>query len=248
MLREIKAATPHLLQTPFSRSLLAADITLKLFPTTHPGIPPIRGGVLGYLAAARMLQMVVSSMILDTRNARIRILGERLIKDDDSGADGKGCDVPSRYIVKWCTCDASEILGSSNNGSGTSVVDPVAYVNGIQHISVSRNALISSQYETLFQSTRTSTNHRNNDDANDNSNHSNNRTYIDDESEGFLRKNLQKLEFLDSSTTKGNVLFGIFEFEFNENCDRIRVHTIQNVEILNEGVFGEEGGALPSSC
>jgi hypothetical protein len=245
------------LQTPFPRALLAADITLRLFPTTHPGIPPIRGGVLGYLAAARMLQMVVSGMIVDTRNARIRVLSERLIKDKgssiESGNESSSSGVPSRYILKWCTCDVSESSGGANNGnSGAPPEDPVTYVNRIQHIVLPRGTPASAYYPTLFRSaavspvasvatTTQSTSHHNN------SGHNNN-YYNDNDDDGSLHKNLQKLEFLDSTTTEGNVLFGIFEFEFTENCDKIRVHTIQNVEILNEGVFGQEGGAVPSSC
>lgn len=245
------------MQTPFPRAILAADITLRLFPTTHPGIPTIRGGVLGYLAAARMLQMVVAGMIVDTRNARIRVLSERLIKDEaNSGTDSNGkstIGVPSRYILKWCTCEASESSGGASNGNSSAPPeDPVSYVNRIQHIVVPRGTPPSAYYPTLFQSaavvpeasaatTVQSNSHRSNNGHNDG-------YYNDSGDNNTLTKNLQKLEFLDSTTTEGNVLFGIFEFEFTENCDKIRVHTIQNVEILNEGVFGQEGGAVPSSC
>lgn len=61
----------------------------------------------------------------------------------------------------------------------------------------------------------------------------------------------QPLQFLDLSPAggpaarAGNVLFGIFEFEFSEDGDQIVAHTIQNVEILSnedkEVVYDENG-------
>lgn len=228
VITELKSHTPHLLQSAYPRHLLAPDIVLRLFPITHPGIPTIRGGILGYMAAVRMLQMLVTSAVI-SHDAKLKVLGEHLVRDEcgkSQSDEEREIMVPTKYVLKWCTCSPelydsstsikdSEIKaakttegkdGDSKSNDASSPAATLKLTPLFEHLPPILN---SSAYQDLFT-------------------HSPHENYPQDDK-------LQPLQFLDSASTDKNVLFGIFEFEFTENCDQVLVHTIQNVEVLNDG-------------
>lgn len=232
------------------------------------------------MAAVRMLQMLATSVLV-SGDARLNVLGEHLVQDksgrdqNESGGGGSspvegtgeavtgvtkdahetGVDsiaVPTRYILKWCTCvpdksappsTPSEITKETTEH--TTKDDPAAPSQtlklqtplGTHH----PPAFITSHLPPIL-TYDTQTHSFTSSSLNVNTN-----PYFISTPPGQ-----QPLQFLDvtaSSTSRANnVLYGIFEFEFSEDGTQIVGHTVQNVELLNDANENKifDDSALPS--
>lgn len=175
-------------------------------------------------------------------------------KEAETGAENIA--VPTRYILKWCTCgpDNSAAPSSSSSSESTKESNELAKDDG--PAAPSQTLKVESPLEPLYPpafitsglppiltyDTRT---------------HSFTPSSMNDSTQinpYFIATppGQQPLQFLDvtaSSTSRANnVLYGIFEFEFSEDGTQIVGHTVQNVELLNDANENKifDDSALPS--
>ena len=85
---------PTLLQKPLPQELLSPQITLHLFPSTHPHLPTVSGRV-GYSAALWTSPIAWGRMPLIS-NVKLEILSERMIKSTSLARR-------EQLIVRWRT-------------------------------------------------------------------------------------------------------------------------------------------------
>lgn len=103
-LRILQERLPTLLQSPLPQSLLAPNISLHLFPSTHPHLPAVSGRVA--YTAALWTSPIAWNRIPIVGNVRIEVLSERVTTEQllfgwplRSGA------LPEQLVVRWRTAD-----------------------------------------------------------------------------------------------------------------------------------------------
>lgn len=109
---------PTLLQSPLPQDILSPQITLHLFPSTHPHLPTVSGRV-AYLAALWTSPLAWGRVPL-VGNVRLEILSERMMKKS-LHSTRQPVNRPERLIVRWRTCGKTrgQGTGASYRGIGT---------------------------------------------------------------------------------------------------------------------------------
>ncbi|KAF7170931.1 hypothetical protein CNMCM5623_003383 [Aspergillus felis] len=103
-LRTLSPLLPTLLINPLPPKILSANITLHLFPSTHPHLPTVKGRTL-YRAALWTVPVAWSSLPL-VGNVKLQILSERIVRagtvlDPDGCSESESGD--ERLVVRWRT-------------------------------------------------------------------------------------------------------------------------------------------------
>ncbi|KAI0181963.1 hypothetical protein GGR52DRAFT_62418 [Hypoxylon sp. FL1284] len=102
-LRILQERLPSLLQSPLPQEILSPNITLHLFPSTHPYLPTVSGRV-AYIAALWTSPLAWNRVPI-IGNLKLEILSERMVSRScypspkQSGAYGE------QLIVKWRSAD-----------------------------------------------------------------------------------------------------------------------------------------------
>jgi hypothetical protein len=92
---------PKLLASPLPQEILSPQITLQLFPSTHPHLPTV-SGKLAYNAAL-WTAPVAWGRVPVVGNVKLSILSERMVKN---GGSSVSSDMRhEKLIVRWKTCD-----------------------------------------------------------------------------------------------------------------------------------------------
>ncbi|KAI7613667.1 hypothetical protein KC343_g10789 [Hortaea werneckii] len=92
---------PTLLQSPLPSEILSPQITLHLFPTTHPHLPTVAGRI-PYIAALWTAPVAWGRVPL-VGNVQLTILSERMVRNTNPIPTRSGYR-DERLIVKWKTC------------------------------------------------------------------------------------------------------------------------------------------------
>lgn len=100
-IRILHESLPNLLNSPLPSDILSPQISLHLFPSTHPHLPTVSGR-LAYTAAL-WTAPVAWGRVPVIGNVKLKILSERMVKH------GCGPTLPlhlrnEKLIVKWQTC------------------------------------------------------------------------------------------------------------------------------------------------
>lgn len=119
-IRVLHDRLPTLLVSPLPQDILSQQITLHLFPSTHPHLPTV-GGKIAYTAAL-WTAPVAWGRVPVVGNVKLNILSERMVKN--GCASGSSPMRNEKLIVKWQTC------GKSESGNGQ-VSDAVAKITSI---------------------------------------------------------------------------------------------------------------------
>ena len=97
---------PTLLVSPLPQDILSPQISLHLFPSTHPHLPTVSGKI-AYTAALWTAPMAWGRVPV-VGNVKLKIVSERMIKNGcASTADTRN----ERLIVKWETCQSDKEHG-----------------------------------------------------------------------------------------------------------------------------------------
>ncbi|KAF2858617.1 hypothetical protein K470DRAFT_196164, partial [Piedraia hortae CBS 480.64] len=102
--RTLHKRLPTVLQSSLPADILNAQVELRLFPSTHPHLPAVRGR-LAYTAALCTAPMAWGRVPL-VGNVRLSILSEQLIKQNAFGSKGG-----ERLVVKWRTSGRAREIG-----------------------------------------------------------------------------------------------------------------------------------------
>ncbi|KAH6642362.1 hypothetical protein C7974DRAFT_99990 [Boeremia exigua] len=104
-IRVLRDSLPNLLNSPLPSDILSPQISLHLFPSTHPHLPTV-SGKLAYTAAL-WTAPVAWGRVPVIGNVKLKVLSERMVKT------GCGPTAPAhmrneKLIVKWQTCGKSD--------------------------------------------------------------------------------------------------------------------------------------------
>ncbi|KAL5352839.1 hypothetical protein ACLOAV_002787 [Pseudogymnoascus australis] len=101
-LRTLQPLLPSLLLTPLPTSILSPQITLHLFPSTHPHLPVVHGRV-AYIAAV-WTSPIAWGRVPIIGNVRLEILSERMVKSPSpTGFDPTSVAPREQLVVRWRT-------------------------------------------------------------------------------------------------------------------------------------------------
>ena len=98
--RTLHERLPTLLQSPLPSDILSPQISLHLFPSTHPHLPTVTGRI-AYVAALWTAPVAWGRVPL-VGNVKLTILSERMVRNGGSNASGSWRE--EKLIVKWKTC------------------------------------------------------------------------------------------------------------------------------------------------
>ncbi|GIC93799.1 uncharacterized protein Aud_010287 [Aspergillus udagawae] len=131
-LRTLSPLLPTLLINPLPPKILSPNITLHLFPSTHPHLPTVKGRTL-YRAALWTVPVAWSSLPL-VGNVKLQILSERIVRAG-TVSDPHGCSESEsgdeRLVVRWRTEPRNEGRkdGSAAVASGSNKALPSSSEN-----------------------------------------------------------------------------------------------------------------------
>ncbi|KAI9813993.1 MAG: hypothetical protein M1827_003457 [Pycnora praestabilis] len=116
-LRLLQDRLPTLLASPLPQEILSPQISLHLFPSTHPHLPTVSGRV-AYLAALWTAPMAWGRVPI-VGNVRLIVLSERIVKNGPASSSDYR---PERLIVRWKTCGKTKGkgMGAFYRGTGAS--------------------------------------------------------------------------------------------------------------------------------
>lgn len=103
-LRTLSPLLPTLLINPLPPKILSPNVSLHLFPSTHPHLPTVRGRTL-YRAALWTVPVAWSSLPL-VGNVKLQILSERIVRAGtvlDQEQDNNNDYGDERLVVRWKT-------------------------------------------------------------------------------------------------------------------------------------------------
>ncbi|POR37085.1 Uncharacterized protein TPAR_02710 [Tolypocladium paradoxum] len=99
-LRVLQERLPTLLQSPLPQEILAPNISLQLFPTTHPHLPAVSGRVA--YNAALWTSPIAWNRVPIIGNVKLEILAERMTSEPLTFVPRRAGAIPEQLIVRWC--------------------------------------------------------------------------------------------------------------------------------------------------
>jgi hypothetical protein len=110
---------PTLLQSPLPQEILSPQITLHLFPSTHPHLPQVTGRVA--YSAALWTSPIAWGRVPLVGNVKLEIMSERMVKHSNYGKSGR----PEQLIVRWRTIGKTRGKGTGGLYKGIGASDNV---------------------------------------------------------------------------------------------------------------------------
>lgn len=106
---------PTLLQSPLPHDILAPNISLHLFPSTHPHLPAVSGRV-AYIAAL-WTSPIAWNRVPIVGNNKLEILSERMTHQPLHNSPQRAGAVGEQLVVRWRTIGKSKGWGLRFGGS-----------------------------------------------------------------------------------------------------------------------------------
>ncbi|KAL6853249.1 hypothetical protein J3F83DRAFT_755915 [Trichoderma novae-zelandiae] len=116
-LRILQEHLPTLLQSPLPQDLLAPNISLRLFPSTHPHLPVVSGRVA--YTAALWTSPIAWNRVPIIGNVKLEILAERVTSEPLTFLPRRPGAIPEQLVVRWC--EKRRTRDESGSGSGISL-------------------------------------------------------------------------------------------------------------------------------
>lgn len=111
-LRTLQSRMPSLLASPLPPEILSPQITLHLFPSTHPHLPTVSGRVAYH--AALWTAPVAWGRVPIVGNVKLIILSERMVKNGppiSTSPNYPSAPGTERLMVRWKTCGKTKGKG-----------------------------------------------------------------------------------------------------------------------------------------
>lgn len=99
-LRILQDRLPTLLQSPLPQEVLSPDISLQLFPSTHPHLPTVSGRVA--YNAALWTSPIAWNRVPIIGNVKLEILAERMTSEPLTFLPRHPNAIPDQLVVRWC--------------------------------------------------------------------------------------------------------------------------------------------------
>ncbi|KAF6840450.1 hypothetical protein CPLU01_01136 [Colletotrichum plurivorum] len=116
-LRILQDRLPSVLQSPLPQEILAPNISLHLFPTTHPHLPTVSGRV-AYTAALWSAPIAWNCVPL-VGDVHLTIISERVTKQPLRFAPLRAGAIPEQLVVRWCTPGKNSFASTTTTAEGT---------------------------------------------------------------------------------------------------------------------------------
>ncbi|KAL2393936.1 hypothetical protein ABEF93_000736 [Exophiala dermatitidis] len=120
-LRTLSPLLPDILTTPLPHEILSPDISLHLFPSTHPHLPAVKGRV-AYRAALWTAPVAWGSVPI-LGNVKLKIISEKIVRTglryaipDDQASDL----MEEKLVVRWKTEPKQNGTGNPSSDAGAS--------------------------------------------------------------------------------------------------------------------------------
>ncbi|KAF4554034.1 Hypothetical protein D9617_5g069100 [Elsinoe fawcettii] len=107
-IRTLHERLPTLLASPLPQEILSPQISLHLFPSTHPHLPTVTGRI--PYTGALWTAPVAWGRLPVVGNVKLTIVSERMVRNGGTTVS-PGCR-DEKLIVKWKTCGKSKEQGS----------------------------------------------------------------------------------------------------------------------------------------
>ena len=111
-LRILQERLPTLLQSPLPQEILAPNISLHLFPSTHPHLPTVSGRVA--YNAALWTSPIAWNRVPIIGNVKLEILAERMTSEPLTFLPRRPGAMPEQLVVRWCEKRKSKDNVSNN--------------------------------------------------------------------------------------------------------------------------------------
>ncbi|KAI0453221.1 hypothetical protein F5B21DRAFT_308548 [Xylaria acuta] len=112
-LRILQERLPTLLQSPLPQEILSPNISLHLFPSTHPYLPTVSGRV-AYIAAL-WTSPIAWNRVPIVGNVRLEILSERMVSQPLHFSPRRPGAYGEQLVVKWRTASSSDKAGEGDS-------------------------------------------------------------------------------------------------------------------------------------
>ncbi|KAI5456342.1 hypothetical protein BGZ63DRAFT_367106 [Mariannaea sp. PMI_226] len=123
-LRVLQERLPTLLQSPLPHDLLAPNISLHLFPSTHPHLPVVSGRVA--YNAALWTSPIAWNRVPIIGNVRLEILAERMTSEPLTFLPRRPGAIPEQLVVRWC--EKRKELHPSDSGAVNAIARSLPFV------------------------------------------------------------------------------------------------------------------------
>jgi hypothetical protein len=126
-IRILHERLPTLLASPLPQEILSPQISLHLFPSTHPHLPTVSGKI-AYLAAL-WTAPVAWGRVPVVGNVRLTVISERMIRHGGNNANSATRD--EKLIVKWKTCGKTRNKNSAGIYRGIGANEQVERITDV---------------------------------------------------------------------------------------------------------------------
>ncbi len=116
-MRILQERLPTLLQSPLPQEILAPNISLHLFPSTHPHLPVVSGRV-AYIAALWTSPLAWNRVPI-VGNVKLEILSERMMNHPLHFSPQRTGAVGEQLVVRWRTIGKTKGWGLSFGGNNS---------------------------------------------------------------------------------------------------------------------------------
>ncbi|KAG9550896.1 hypothetical protein KCU71_g14361, partial [Aureobasidium melanogenum] len=118
---------PTLLASPLPQEILSPQISLHLFPSTHPHLPTVSGRI-AYLAAL-WTAPVAWGRVPVVGNVKLTVISERMVRHGGNNASSAFRD--EKLIVKWKTCGKARKKNSAGIYRGIGANEQVERITDV---------------------------------------------------------------------------------------------------------------------
>ncbi|KAI6360278.1 hypothetical protein MCOR25_006778 [Pyricularia grisea] len=115
-LRILQERLPTLLESPLPQEILAPNISLHLFPSTHQHLPVVSGRV-AYIAALWTSPIAWNRVPLIGNN-RLEILSERMVDQPIQSTPRRTGATGEQLVVRWRSLGGGNVLGLGGGDGG----------------------------------------------------------------------------------------------------------------------------------
>lgn len=105
-LRILQERLPALLESPLPQEILSPDVSLHLFPSTHPYLPTVTGRV-AYIAAL-WTSPIAWNRVPIVGNVHLEILSERMVSQPVHFSPRRPGAYGEQLVVKWRNASSNE--------------------------------------------------------------------------------------------------------------------------------------------
>jgi hypothetical protein len=134
---------PTLLQSPLPQEILAPNISLHLFPTTHPHLPTVSGRVA--YTAALWTSPIAWNRVPIVGNVRIEVLAERVTSEPLTFLPRRPGARTEQLVVRW-----SEKCKPARNQDEGRKGDAISHATSIARLTLRRGVDPDSAFTGLF--------------------------------------------------------------------------------------------------